>query len=425
MNVLDKTKQAIIDAGFSHIKLELEAELNRDDGERYVDCDDCDDGRITCDSCDGEGARLESEQIGVRMREHWVECYSCDGEGDHVCDYCDGSGQVYGGAEWDDDTCDSFIRDHVSTEAAMALTYGKFYNDGSVDSEYTFTLPVAQAQYLPEFIKAFKALADEIGNGMDTDGAGMHVAIIPTEMNGRYPSTHRLDSVSVANFTTQMNKLLPALFFTASPNGFSRGLGYRNPRVAPHDKYSAIYTQGGTCFEYRVFETCYNNPEAIFEYMEVIANSLKFLNPENTVESLRMQFSFPDDNRDLARFFDTPEQMRVLTRTIKHLKPSTKSFKKMKAERGIKHNIGTLQVAAKRRVNQLKLDYAEVERRNKALKEIPLTGQEQAEVTYLEMSHQMTRDQAIEHVRRITDQTFEQFVHRNVYRDRYATTITV
>jgi hypothetical protein len=47
------------------------------DTEPMVKCPECNNGRESCDNCDGEGKRV---------------CTSCDGSGEEDCNYCDGSG---------------------------------------------------------------------------------------------------------------------------------------------------------------------------------------------------------------------------------------------------------------------------------------------------------------------------------------------
>src|SRR5690242_2530799 len=94
MRQLEKSKQLIEEAGFSHIKLELEAQLDRNDGDSE-ECYDCDgDGRQSCHHCDGEGAYCTTETIGVSERDVWSECEYCDGDGEVDCSNCDGRGNI-------------------------------------------------------------------------------------------------------------------------------------------------------------------------------------------------------------------------------------------------------------------------------------------------------------------------------------------
>lgn len=205
---LKSTVQAIKDAGFGYVKVELEAQLGRpydnsDEGE-YVTCGECDgDGHHHCDTCDGEGyteIELTRPDGSTSELTEEVTCDDCYGDGHIDCSECEGSGEVY--EEYDSEcefgsvqVCEDFIMEQLSTEAKEALLYGRFYNDGSVDSEYTFTIPVEKVNVLPEFINSFNKLAEAVGNGMDVDGAGMHIAVLPTESNGSFGITLSLVSV--------------------------------------------------------------------------------------------------------------------------------------------------------------------------------------------------------------------------------------
>ena len=153
--------QAIKDAGFGYIKVELEAQLGRpcyrDEGE-YVTYNECDgDGHHECEECSGEGyheVELTRPDGSVSDLTDEVTCNACYGEGNRECSMCEGTGEVYEEYSSDSefgsvDYCDEFIQEQLSAEAKQALIYGRFYNDGSVDSEYTFTIPVEKINVLP------------------------------------------------------------------------------------------------------------------------------------------------------------------------------------------------------------------------------------------------------------------------------------
>jgi len=313
------TVEAIKDAGFGYVKVELEAQLRRpydsDEGE-YEDCPDCDDGYVDCDECNGDGyveVELTRPDGSTSDMTEEVTCDDCYGDGHHDCSNCEGSGEVYVEGNGDDfgsvDYCEDFIMEQLSDEAKSALIYKRFYNDGSVDSEFTFTISVDKVKVLPEIIDSFNKLAAAVGNGMDVDGAGMHVAVLPHESNGRYPvpSSFDMPADKLQNFTTEVTKLLPALFIAATSGNFTRGLNYRHPKIE-RDKYSAIHIVGGRCFEYRLFETCYQRPEAIFEYLQTIARTLEYYkDPTKKVEVQGKEFVFYDregikGEEDYARF---------------------------------------------------------------------------------------------------------------------------
>src|SRR5690606_24442961 len=104
------SKQALADAikriksaGFSHIKVELEAQMDRGDDDCDCDdcryCDDCDGrGELDCDWCGTDGV-VESETEAGNTEQ--VECGDCLGTGYITCDYCDGGYRESGGHSGD------------------------------------------------------------------------------------------------------------------------------------------------------------------------------------------------------------------------------------------------------------------------------------------------------------------------------------
>jgi len=180
---ISEAVNSIQSAGFSHIKIELEGQLNRNQDES---CDYClGDGYQECQDCDGEGSIDSGNVVGVNHQVVYEECGDCWGDGVVNCQECEGEGHVY--SEWSsEDNCQEYIMNSLSTEAREALTYARFYNDGSVDSEITFTMPADKVEYALEVIEGFKSLANEINYDEDIDvrGSGMHVAVL---QSGSYP----------------------------------------------------------------------------------------------------------------------------------------------------------------------------------------------------------------------------------------------
>lgn len=383
-------------AGFSHIKVELEGDIGRDgEGECY-DCEG--GGQQDCGYCYGEGyvdsgsvTRLSGEAV-------MEECGDCYGDGRVDCDNCNGTGDFggYQSEEW----CEDFMREWAERKSpgiGDRLVYGRFYEDGSVDSEFTFTVHIDDIEDVLVWQEAFKAVADECGQ-LDVSGAGLHVSILPESSNGSYPCHGRLPSDRLANFESEITKLMPALFFLASSGHQSRDLGYRHPKVG-EDKYCAISTHDGTSFEYRVFETCYDRPEAFYDYVKVIANTLKFYaDPSLKVNALGKKFGF-NDGDTLARFYDTPEQLRILNATVKHLKPKDKTFKKLKEERGVRYTIKNLATKEKVRLAQLRDDYRQYRRRFMEVMSRPLTESQIRDRDYLMLHENMSVSEAEAHVR--------------------------
>lgn len=356
MRQLDKIKKSIESAGFSHVKVELEAQLWRDSGDPE-ECSTCNgEGNLSCDNCSGEGFLTILDALG---NEHHQECAVCEGREWASCSDCNGTGTEPGYYDFDDErVCHRYLKENVSVEAKNALTFSHFYNDGSVDSELTFTMPVAKMEYIAEFIVAFKKLAEANGHGFDVDGAGMHLTVIPASSKGVYPVSERMPADKVANFTSEVTKLLPALFFAASCDNRSRRLRYRNPQIGP-DKYNAVSTHRGTCYEFRVFETCYDRPEAVFEYFETIGKTLAYhKNPKKKVSKIGKRYEFVDGT-GIERFVDTPEKLEVLRKQSTLVKPTGKTFRAMCLERGVDSTKKAIDSKWNKRIRELRVAYKE------------------------------------------------------------------
>ena len=438
------TVQAIKDAGFGYVKVELEAQLGRpydsDDGE-YVLCGECDgDGHHHCDTCDGEGyneVELTRPDGSTSDITEEITCDDCYGDGHIDCSECEGSGEVYEEYSSDGefgsvDYCEEFIMEQLSDEAKEALIYGRFYNDGSVDSEYTFTIPVEKVNVLPEFINSFNKLAEAVGNGMDVDGAGMHIAVLPTASNGRYPvpSTVELNPEGLQNFTTEVTKLLPALFIAATSGNFTRALNYRNPKIE-RDKYSAIHVVNGRCLEYRLFETCYQRPEAVFEFLETISRTLEYYkDPSKKVEVQGKEFVFYD-REGLRGFTSTPDQVRIIKKQLKMVIGKNVTLKSFAQARELDLSVQTRNKDFAKRLSRTRKMYKEALADFQHRVSRPLTSYEREQLRDYENygyyeGREWTMEQKIAHVRSISDPgTEEQFINRNILNMRMATAISV
>ncbi len=229
------------------------------------------------------------------------------------------------------------------------------------------------------------------------------------------------------NFTEQTQKLLPALFFLASANHRSRGLRFRNPRISHSDKYSAIYTHNRSCIEYRLFETCYEKPDAFFEMLEVVANTLKFYrDPSLKVEYLGKQFGFSENGYQLSRLFNTPEQLRILNAQITTLKPQEKTIAQLKKERGIHTTISDLMRTERKKVIKIRQDYQELRKRNDEVKKLPLTAEQQRDLDYRMLERNETREQAEAQVRNMRLlPTLRQFISNNLTNQRFDFSLSV
>jgi hypothetical protein len=303
------------------IKIELEAFFGREGNSR------------PCSTCDGRGRTLCNDCLGDTE-----ECPFCDDECTIECSSChaqrpDNTNNRHMSLE----QCHTYVMEAVSKEARDALVYANTYYDGSVDTELTLTLPIDKARYAVEFLRAFNELGKYIGNGANVSGAGMHIAILNSP-DCNYPYGNRMDSRRALNFKYSMTRLMPALFFLASSDHRSRHLNYRHPEVNLVSKYAAITGQNG-CFEYRVFETCYQRPEAILDNLCIIANTLKYYSYRKITHPFFGKIGpvgFNDLGQGVERFFKQENNYRALLAGVKLLKPSYKTIKDLRRERNFK-----------------------------------------------------------------------------------------
>lgn len=447
---LKKTLASIKQSGMSHIKFELEAQLGRQRHSIVWKCDDCEGRRVNpCNNCNGTGIY---EGRGLQQSR---ECPPCVGSGGAPCSTCRGIG--HRGNFADLDTCRAYILNEIAIQvygkslkqladerktlganvnsgikggtALPFIEYVKFYYDGSVDSEMTITIPIEEGEKALAILQAFKKFADLSSNGsVDTRGAGMHIAVLPEGCNGRYPSETRLNREGLQNFTTEVTKLLPALYFVGTAGHRSRSMQFRSPQISDHHKYSAVYTLGGRVFEFRVFETCYDRPEAVYEYMQVIANALKFYaDPTRKVKALGKKFGFPSST-EIAHYYSTTEQLRILNATVKYLKPEDKTFKAMKQERGLRYTVKTLETREKSRLAQLKNDYAVYKRHWEQIQNRPFNDYEKSEIDWMMVEKNYTQEKAEAIVRGSRGGSLvplAEFLRKNLTKQRFNQTVTV
>jgi hypothetical protein len=387
--------------GLTGIKIELESQFDRRNSgcenshtrAGWTECAYCEGENVTtCSNCEGDGEIENDDYIDTIQtpdESEFVECYECEGGGDTSCDECDG-GEVececYDSEDtWGVDTvCHDFILERLvplglaeekgdqeyeyatKYKPKHPLVFSKFYNDGSVDSELTFTLAVDDPSVvlkLPEIVRIFNALGDAIGQGSVTSGAGMHMALL-NSAGATYPSTHR-DYDRFHNFSRNMSLLMPALFFLGSSNQVSRGLGYRLPQAAEH-KYSAVNYSGGA-LEFRVFETCYHDPEIILDNLVVMKNCMRYWKQKTQQSSLAkiatvIEFGSDYDNT-LERFYYKREHLDLLNRGLEMLKPSYYTITDIKQQRKFKKTKTSISVEERQKKIEAMKGYSEYEDR--------------------------------------------------------------
>lgn len=360
MKGLQSSIDLIKKAGFSHIKLELEAQLGRS-GKSYTDQQPC----TTC-----EGACVVDVIDGYGRKTGKAECSECEGEG------ATGDRRLYNFGHEDD--CQAFIRKQLKPETLRAINFMRFYRDGSVDSELTFTAPMSKPEVLVEVIEAWNTMVKAMGVKQDVKGAGMHVCVLPGSV---YPVKKKLDERKLMNFKSEVTKLLPALFLASTSGNFTRGLNFRQPQIGTV-KYSAIHTVHDTCLEYRVFETCYERPEAIYEYIGVIARTLEYyIDPNKKVVPLGREFPIYDKH-SLKSFMQLPEQVAILKQQIKYMLPEGMTAKEFFEKRDIDLTVTKLREAEKLKLKRVEQAYAERVKSYKKEKEKPLDEYEKDNIEF-------------------------------------------
>lgn len=258
------------------------------------------------------------------------------------------------------------------------ISYIRLYNDGSVDTEITMTIPLYTrdgrptnegVEKLPELLTAFKDTFQPIQNVFNVGNAGLHIAALfssdfsyPSEadnyMRRTHPHSKRLHSRKLKNFKLAMTELLPALYFLGAPDSKTRQLQFRRPNISvdilrdretsmgyyDNPKYSAISYRDGA-LEYRVFDTCYETPERIHDYVMVIANTMKFLSMKAVPTGITELFNgngggleFGNNYGDeLERFYGaSTRHIDALNKGLYLIKPACYSYRDLKEQRGFK-----------------------------------------------------------------------------------------
>lgn len=349
----------------------------------FISCTACGGvGTCVCDECEGSGVyRHECEECG----DGTVECDNCDGSDD------DGEPQRWGDElychEWlmerlshlglatqDSDDTRSLAHDSYSETdwiPVAPLVFAEFYRDGSVDSEFTFTLSMEDPKsvlLLPKFIEVFNEFAALAGTRFDTHGAGMHMALL-NDPECAYPTgnTRNGDIGRLENFARSMGLLLPALYFLGSSNEQSRGLDYRRPEIGRDTHRAAVDFRGGA-LEFRVFNTCYANPEAILDNVVVMKNCIRYWS--STYRRTGLSKITPqgcpfgvEGGDSLSRFYITSEHIALLNNGLRLLKPSYYTIREIKNQRKFNMTQAHVKNRLKRARLEAEIEYKEYEDR--------------------------------------------------------------
>lgn len=321
--------------GVTGVKVELEARFGRANW-RFtgtVECANCDGGNKQHNTCGGNG------------------CDNCDYNGSRPCKNC-----YFKRENWRDNFwCQQWLLKELhkyglSTkrrrtgmyEAKKPLVFAKFYTDPSVDSEFTFTISLDKPEnifLLPKIVEVWKEIGRRIGNPIDVSNAGMHMALLQ-DKNCYYPVRNETadDRIRLQNFSKSMSLLMPALFFLGSADSRSRKMYFRRPQVSA-EKYSAIHYYG-RALEFRVFETCYDNPEQILDNFVVMRNCIRFWSKNYRspkLEKITRSFKFGNDvGERVDRLYTTTTHLDLLSAGLIKIKPAYKTLKQLKAEREFK-----------------------------------------------------------------------------------------
>lgn len=224
------------------------------------------------------------------------------------------------GDEFDYDEITEHIIEVLPRDITKHITFGQAYDDSSVNMEYTFTIATEAIRYVPDVIKAFTDCAPD---GYNTKNAGFHIAVL-TDKNGVYPCDSVLDREKLENFISNVQVLLPAMLYASANKGVTRSLYYRELKISS-EKYSAIHiVRGG--LEYRIFEPCLDNPEKVFDYIKIIANTLKYYSKRKITSKLEYKMEFPGRLREpsntatsIDSLFQDINNLTILRKTMPYV----------------------------------------------------------------------------------------------------------
>lgn len=173
----------------------------------------------------------------------------------------------------DEDEASSFV-DRVLEDAGVnesELTFIEGYNDGSVDTEITLTLPLTEegVQNGQAIMRAFNRHID------DTRSAGMHISLLGD--NAYTSDEQELDEAGLTNLTEQIQPILPFIQLLGQSGNIHRGAYYCSNRVGTSKQgYPAVYIQESKRIEFRFFHPCYDDPELLLHYLEVLSHIVAY-----------------------------------------------------------------------------------------------------------------------------------------------------
>ena len=363
-----KIGKALLSKGFGFVKVELEANLvagpgpcTRCQGRGTLDCPNCggQSGSLRCPGGCVNGRIYTARQViqvvtrngdityAAPLVMEYIECPFCGGQpvtcpacSDPFamrCPGCGGAGRTTGlplGTDEFDAAYRNEVREYLDTGR---ITYLRTYHDGSVSTEVTLTVRSRDCEAIPGLIAAFHRVASRLAGtqSYDVRNAGMHITLMET---GDYCNLRELPELKIANFRRQMDKLVGCLFLLSSRDGkTTRSCYFRRGRVAYADKYSAIYTHEDRCIEYRVFDTCYREPERVRQFLAVIVRTLRYydehrLIPDGSLAPHRIREMSTNERcqQKLATCFGKPGVIDGVISQLEHVYPDKRKLTEAK-----------------------------------------------------------------------------------------------
>lgn len=352
----EKLGKALAGKGFNFVKFELEADVKTRggrcelcEGRGDIPCPECRDIPERCDRC-AEGM-MHVVAIGDRLRvvtepsseSTEIMCPFCDGHGSTMCNECGGRREIRcrncagGTVHPGEVSCGVFQQHHRREmgDLAAELDYYRCYHDGSVSTEVTFTIAATKLHLVPLVIEAFHRAASSLSGteNYSIANAGMHITIME---ESRYDNPKSLPSRKIRNFRDQMDRIVCGLFLLGSSDDLkTRSSYFRQGRVSDYEKYSAIYTHGDTCIEYRVFDPCYRKPERVRQFLSVIVKTLKFYSDvpkmlPATACKMRQPSIRERTRVGVSKAFGTMAAMDSLFLSLGHIYPDSKKLQAVK-----------------------------------------------------------------------------------------------
>lgn len=239
-----------------------------------------------------------------------------------------------------------FMRAGFTDDELRQFTYLSATQDASVDLEVLATIklePWDNVYLAVKLIERFNKLCNEELNGQNVENAGMHLSFLQNEA-GYYPSEnvntgeYTYDTSYLNNFKESIERIIPALYLLGTDGSETRTFAFRKPQVSSRAKSSAVYYHSGA-LEFRVFDTCYDNPETVIDYVVVMCNSLRYWGSKHKITNIDMRkcrFGKERTRQELNDMFYTQKQLDALNKGLALLKPRYLTVAEIKKKRNFK-----------------------------------------------------------------------------------------